>query len=108
MCLALTREDVASIVTASLTSALPELITNAVSAQREVDNKAPLLERLKSNPACKINDEVLNTLSSEALEGIEESINPGFFAGRGAVRTNTGESANAAPTMPVLFPAKAD
>jgi hypothetical protein len=106
---ALTRDDVAAIVSDTMKAALPELITNAVSAQREQDASAPIIARLTNNANCKIGEEALKAMSAETLAELEQSLNPGIYSGRGSVRTNDGGEGSefTAPEMPALFEPKA-
>jgi hypothetical protein len=101
----LTKEDVAAIVTKSLTEAVPGLVANAVKARVSEDEKSILVNRLKANGSCKIQEDVLATMSVDALKGLEDSLQPAYFNGRGGVRNNAQGGKEEQAVMPVLFDA---
>jgi hypothetical protein len=100
----LTKEEVASIVAKAVADTVPALVANAVAAKSAKDESAVIVERLANNSACKIQKDVLETMSVDALKGLEQSLTPSYFDGRGGIRNNGGNAAEETAVMPALFP----
>ena len=92
-------------VTELFTTVLPDLVANAVKAERESEIRPDVLARLKANTACTFGNEILDDMSTPALTALEQQVAPEFYTGAGSPRTNTDaiDDAHTAGPMPVLF-----
>lgn len=82
---------------------MAECLTEVAAEQRESLAREPIVNRLKANELCQLEEADLNAMSVNALEKLEQSINPGFYDGKGTVRDGTAVQVNEIEEMPPLF-----
>lgn len=81
-----------------------------VEAQRRDTLKADLVKQLNKDEKVAMSEAVLNSMSLEALEGLDRSLNPTSYAGRGGARIENrgGDDDHFAPDAPSIVLADAD
>lgn len=99
---AVTKAELTDLVSNVIKDVLPAQIKENIDSLREADKSTPIIERLVANEQCKIKEEHLKLMSLNALEQLDETLNPGNYSGRGGPRTNTGDS-DEVPAMPSLW-----
>lgn len=78
-----------------------------VEAERRKDLKTDLVVQLHKDSKVAMSENVLNSMSLEALEGLDRSLNPQSYAGRGGARLveNKGDDGFAPDAPPVILAA---
>lgn len=81
-----------------------------VEAERRDALKADLVKQLNKDEKVAMSEAVLNSMSLEALEGLDRSLNPTNYAGRGGARidNSAGDDEHFAPDAPPILLAEAD